>query len=262
VKWSAFIKSALLLFIVFLGLLRFNPLYLVENFNLTGLSNLKAFQNGVGVISFSFLGIETGGYLITIAKNPREDLPKATVIGTALAAVFYVLILLALLGSLPAQILRSAIGSVPAILLSQFIHNVYAKSFIRILVIASCYGSLNSNIFCGNEGAKDLRNDLSNTTTGTQSSPHAPLWMNIGTMLLTLIALLLGFPHGIFMEISMLCCMITFALMFFAYLRLVWTDNLQVFFRHWNNIGIALVSFTATLYYIAIICGNIVKYFV
>jgi len=70
-------------------------------FNATGGSLYSGISIAAGVALFSFIGVETAAIAAGRVDNPRRNVGRASVIGTALAAVLYVAVVAAVMGLEP-----------------------------------------------------------------------------------------------------------------------------------------------------------------
>ncbi len=106
---------------VFLTLLKLLPIILiplsgmfflkVEHFfpiNLTGESHFTALTMAASLTLFSFIGIESATIPIEDVEDPQKTIPRATIIGTSVAAVIYIFITAVLMGVLPPKVLGAS----------------------------------------------------------------------------------------------------------------------------------------------------------
>jgi len=70
-------------------------------FNASGGSMMSAISIAAGVALFSFIGVETAGIVAGRVENPRVNVGKASLYGTAASAVLYVLVTAAVMGLVP-----------------------------------------------------------------------------------------------------------------------------------------------------------------
>jgi basic amino acid/polyamine antiporter, APA family len=130
------------------------PLILLPIFGLAyvDLNNLKVFNataestlstlNLVAFITFwGFIGIETGTVPGGQVINPRRTIPIATIIGTLIAAVVYMLGTFVIMGIMPLEALRDS--RAPYADVAEYMWGGSWSLPIAIAAIISCIGSLN-----------------------------------------------------------------------------------------------------------------------
>ena len=94
------LKLLPLLLIIILGFFFFS----LDNFpafNISGENNLQAFSAVATLTLFAFLGIECATIPAENVKNPERIVPKATMLGTTIATLVYILGTVVLFGILP-----------------------------------------------------------------------------------------------------------------------------------------------------------------
>ncbi|GGY98792.1 amino acid permease [Streptomyces poonensis] len=95
---STVLKFAPLLLVAVGGLFFFDPDNLGP-FNSSGGSSIGAVSAAAGLLLFSYLGVESAAVSAGEVKNPRRNVGRATVIGTAGAALVYLLGTLSVFGT-------------------------------------------------------------------------------------------------------------------------------------------------------------------
>ncbi|MBI3211088.1 MAG: amino acid permease [Simkania negevensis] len=110
-------------------------------FNISGTSNFSALSGGAVLTLWAFLGMESASIPADEAKNPRRDIPRATILGTAVTAVIYILSTVAILGVIPATELKES--SAPFADLAQRLFGNWGKLLMAIGAVISCAGTLN-----------------------------------------------------------------------------------------------------------------------
>jgi APA family basic amino acid/polyamine antiporter len=74
-------------------------------FNVSGTGTFDAMSTAAVVVLFSFLGVETASVAAGKVRNPSRNVPRATLIGTGLSAVVYILSTIAVFGVVGASAL-------------------------------------------------------------------------------------------------------------------------------------------------------------
>ncbi|CAM4454516.1 MAG: Arginine/agmatine antiporter [Legionellaceae bacterium] len=136
---TTILKLLPLLLISTIGLCYLNPHHFTE-FNLTGQSNFTAFTGAATLTLWSFIGLESATVPAEEAKNPR-DIAKATILGTSIAAIIYILSTTAIMGLIkPSQLVHS---NAPYAEAATLIFGKAGGLFIAIGALISCIGALN-----------------------------------------------------------------------------------------------------------------------
>ena len=116
-----------------------HPIYLGQ-FNASGESTFTALTTTITLTLWAFIGLESATIPAEEANNPR-DVAKATLIGTSLAALVYILSTVAILGLIPANELKNS--QAPFADAAQLLFGSKASLLIALSAIMSCAGALN-----------------------------------------------------------------------------------------------------------------------
>lgn len=93
---------------IFIGFLRFDPALFVASWNISGEPLLTAASPLVLTVFWAFLGLESANAVSKTVRDPHRNVPRAAIIGTAIAALIYALATAALFGLLPASVLQAS----------------------------------------------------------------------------------------------------------------------------------------------------------
>ena len=129
-----------LLLIILFGLFMFD----IKNFpafNLTGESNISTIPVVATLTLYAFLGLECATIPAGDIKNPEKTVPKATMIGTVLTTVIYILSTVVLFGVLPVELLKDS--PAPFAEASKLMGGTYAGYFVAGGAAVSAIGALN-----------------------------------------------------------------------------------------------------------------------
>jgi APA family basic amino acid/polyamine antiporter len=110
-------------------------------FNLTGESDLSTLTVVSTLTFFSFLGIECATVPAANVENPKVNIPKATMVGTILTSIVYILGTIVLFGILPMDDLQNS--PAPFAEAAKLIAGDFGGFFVSIGVIISGLGVLN-----------------------------------------------------------------------------------------------------------------------
>jgi len=109
---TTILKLAPLVFIILLGLFYFD----VNNFpsfNLTGDSSWVALSGAAALTLYAFLGIESASIPAESVENPEKIIPRATMLGTIIVTLVYILGTVVLFGILPIESLQNSPALLP-----------------------------------------------------------------------------------------------------------------------------------------------------
>jgi len=128
-------------------------------FNASGGSLYSGIGIAAGVALFSFIGVEAAAMTAKRVKNPRINVGRASLLGTGLSAVLYVLITAAVMGLVPHHALINN-GS-PFVNAFQTIFNGagWAGKFIAAIAVVSGIGALNGWTLIVTETSRAIAQD-------------------------------------------------------------------------------------------------------
>lgn len=112
------------------------------NWNVSNMKNSQAIFSGIILAIWSFIGIETVSVGAHLVKRPRHTIPFATIIGTSLAAIAYILSTTAMFGMFSAS--QIAQTGAPFSLAFAAIVGNWAESIVSFVIAFSCLASLAS----------------------------------------------------------------------------------------------------------------------
>ncbi len=90
---------------------------------------------------WSFLGLESATVPAGDVENPRKTIPRATVAGTLIAAIVYMLSMTALLGAVPRETLSAS--PAPFAVGAEMMFGNWAYYAVGLGAIVSCFGTMN-----------------------------------------------------------------------------------------------------------------------
>ncbi len=138
---TTILRFAPLLIIGIFGWWFFHPEYLTQHFNVTTKSNFSAFSSAVILTLWLFVGVESATIPTDSVYNPKRNIPLATIIGTAIAAMIYIISYTAIFGMLPNEILANSTS--PFATATEIILGPWGKLFVAFGAIVACFGALN-----------------------------------------------------------------------------------------------------------------------
>lgn len=137
---TTILKFAPLLLISIVGLIYLHP-HNIPAFNTTGKSNISALSGAATLTLWAFVGLESATVPAEDVINPKRNIPRATIIGTLIAAVIYIIGTLAVMGQVPAD--QLAHSTAPFADAAKVLFGPIGASLIAFGAIVSCLGALN-----------------------------------------------------------------------------------------------------------------------
>jgi APA family basic amino acid/polyamine antiporter len=121
------------------GIFYFNPHMLTTGG--MGQSPAAALDASAALTMWAFLGLECATIPADHVKDPAKTIPRATLYGTVIAAVFYILCTTAVMGIIPAASLEHS--NAPFADAAKLLWGGWAGNLIALAAIVSCFGALN-----------------------------------------------------------------------------------------------------------------------
>ena len=137
---TTIIKILPLIFIIVTGIFFFD-INNFPSFNLTGDSDFSAISSVATLTLYAFLGIECATIPAGNIKNPDKTIPKATMLGTIIVTILYILGTVILFGILPIDVLQKS--PAPFAEAAKIMGGEYGGYFVAVGVIVSGLGVLN-----------------------------------------------------------------------------------------------------------------------
>jgi arginine:agmatine antiporter len=106
--WTMSLALIPILGIAIFGWLWFDSATFLSGWNVSGESDMSAVSRAASMALWAYMGIESAAVSAGVIENPKRNVPLATLIGLALAAVIYVLSSSVIMGILPNEQLRTA----------------------------------------------------------------------------------------------------------------------------------------------------------
>jgi basic amino acid/polyamine antiporter, APA family len=136
---TVILKISPLLVFAMWGILYLNPHVLGSG--ATGQSAPAAIDASAALTMWAFVGLECATIPADRVKDPESTIPRATLYGTVIAAVFYILCTTAVMGIIPAASL--AHSNAPFADAAKLLWGGWAGNLIALAAIISCFGALN-----------------------------------------------------------------------------------------------------------------------
>jgi len=128
-------------------------------FNASGGSLYSAIGIAAGVALFSFIGVEAAAMTAKRVRDPRVNVMRASMLGTALSAVLYVLVTAVVMGLVAHHTLITTGSPFVNAFDSMFPHSSWAGKFIAAVAVVSGIGALNGWTLIVTETSRAIAQD-------------------------------------------------------------------------------------------------------
>ncbi|PHM37263.1 putative cadaverine/lysine antiporter [Xenorhabdus mauleonii] len=129
----------------------------MDAWNVSGLNTFGAIQSILNVTLWSFIGVESASVAAGVVKNPKRNVPIATIGGVLIAAVCYVLSSSVIMGMIPNEALK--ISSSPFGDAARLALGDTAGAVVAFCAAAGCLGSLGGWTLLAGQTAKAAADD-------------------------------------------------------------------------------------------------------
>lgn len=169
------IKFIPLVIISTVGLFFIDWSYLTSAWNISGKGPLAAIVTTMALAVFSYLGVETASVAAGKVRNPRRNVPLASLFGTLACTVVYLLSTLVIFGTVPNSEL-TADGAQPFTLsFNAMFGGTWAGNAVAVAAIISGLGALNGwTMICAEMPYAAAKEGLFPTRFATNSSRGVP----------------------------------------------------------------------------------------
>jgi len=192
-------------------------------FNLTSDSNFVTFPAVAVITLYAFLGLECASVPAADVRNPEVTVPRATMIGTILTTIVYILSTVVLFGILPNDMLQSS--PKPFADAAQLIAGDFGGYFVAIGVIISGLGVMNGWVLMVSQvPMATAKDELFPRIFKRENKKGAPIFGLLIGSALTSMMLLISFGGGLvdqfefIVEISVFAALVPFLFTAAAYI--------------------------------------------
>lgn len=134
----------------------FDPTLYQANWNTSGQADSKAIMHSILICLWAFVGVESAAVSSGLVKNPQRTVPIATMLGTALAGIVYILATQVMSGMFPAEVM-SKTGAPFAASTSMMI-GPWAAPVVSAFTAFACLAALGSwMMLVGQAGVRAAR---------------------------------------------------------------------------------------------------------
>ena len=128
-------------------------------FNASGGSFIHGIGIAAGVALFSFIGVEAAAVTAKRVRDPRRNVGRASVLGTAASAIAYVLVTAAVMGLVAHHTLVQTGSPFVNAFQTIFPHSAWAGKFIAAVAVVSGIGALNGWTLIVTETSRAMAQD-------------------------------------------------------------------------------------------------------
>jgi APA family basic amino acid/polyamine antiporter len=148
------------------------------SFNPSGENFFSAVSTAGALVLFSYLGVELASVAAGKIKNPVKNVPVATVAGTLVCAVAYILSLVAIFGIVPADTLSSPEGSASfSVAFVEIFGSDWAGKLMSLFAVISGLGALNGwTMICAEMPQAAARDGLFPKFFDKTNKAGVPIW--------------------------------------------------------------------------------------
>lgn len=139
-SWCTFIAMVPLVLIAFFGWFKFDPQIFIEGWKVQNISDWSAISKSATFALWAFMGVESASVSCGVIKNPKRNVPLATLLGLFIAAFLYVSTCTVLMGVIPAKELQNS--AAPFSEFMKMVAGPWAAVFITVCAILKAGSSL------------------------------------------------------------------------------------------------------------------------
>ena len=139
--WTSVLKFVPLLLMSTVGLAFIDPANFAT-WNVSGKSTVAAIGGAMALCLFSYIGVESASVAAGQVREPKRNIPRATIFGTLAAALVYLLSLVTVFGTVPNAELASSTAPF-ATAATNMSGASWVGALVAIVVVISGFGALN-----------------------------------------------------------------------------------------------------------------------
>ena len=204
---TVILKISPLLVFALWGIFYFNPHLLVSGD--AGQSAPAALDASAALTMWAFLGLECATIPADHVKDPERTIPRATLYGTVMAAVFYILCTTAVMGIIPAASLEHS--NAPFADAAKLLWGGWAGNLIALAAIISCFGALNGWILMSGQFPQAAARDkLFPRLFAQESDRGTPALGLVYSSIVGTVLILMNYSHGLVETFKVIILIATF----------------------------------------------------
>ena len=205
---TTILKIIPLVIVTIAGFFFFNGSHFVP-FNSSGSSDLAAIGTSITLTLFAFLGMEAATIPAGNIRDPETTIPRATIIGTIITIIIYLLSSISIMGVLPQE--QLAVSSAPFAEAAEIIWGSTGKYLVGMGALISTFGALNGWIMIqGHMPLAMAEDDLLPPIFRKRSKKGLPIFGLVTSSLLITIIVLTNSSKGLVAIFTLLILVGTF----------------------------------------------------
>jgi APA family basic amino acid/polyamine antiporter len=138
---TTILKLLPLILIATVGIFFIDIHNITDHFNISGKSNFSALTGAATLTLWSFIGLESATVPADDVQDPKRNIPRATIIGTLITALVYILSTIAVMGVIPFD--QLAHSTAPYAEAAKQMFGAWGGWLIAVGAVISCFGALN-----------------------------------------------------------------------------------------------------------------------
>lgn len=179
-------------------------------FNVSAESSFGAFSSGAMLTLWAFLGMESASIPADDVKDPKKTIPRATILGTALTAIVYILSTIAIMGVIPVPELKESVA--PFADFAGRIFGGWGRLAMGAAAVISCLGALNGWILLqGQIPLAAAKDELFPRKFSYISKNRSPVFGIVISSVLVTILLMLNFNKNLVDQFTFIISLATLA---------------------------------------------------
>ena len=191
---TTILKLTPLLVLALFGIAHFNPRILASGS--PAMTPVSAVNACVALTLWAFLGLESATIPAEHVRDAERTIPRATLLGTGIAAVFYIVCTTVVMSIIPAS--RLAASNAPFADAATMLWGHWAGYLIAATAAISCFGALNGWVLMVGELPRAVAQDgLFPAWFGRVSGRGAPVFGLVLGGLLTTALVLMNYQRGL-----------------------------------------------------------------
>ncbi|MGH8370040.1 MAG: amino acid permease [Gammaproteobacteria bacterium] len=191
---TVILKLTPLLALSVFGIFHFDPQILTSGHPTA--SPASAINACATLTMWAFLGLECATVPADHVKDPQKTIPRATILGTVIASVFYIASTTVIMGIIPSDSL--AHSNAPFADAAKLLWGSWAGYLIAAAALISCFGALNGWILMQGQFPQAVANDgLFPKLFARESRRHTPTLGLVLSSVLATVLILMNYSHGL-----------------------------------------------------------------
>lgn len=168
-----------------------------------------ALDASAALTMWAFLGLECATIPADHVRDPERTIPRATLYGTVIAAVFYILCTTAVMGIIPAASLEHS--NAPFAAAARLLWGGWAGNLIALAAIISCFGALNGWILMSGQFPQAAARDkLFPKLFARELDRGTPALGLVFSSIVGTVLILMNYSHGLVETFNVIILIATF----------------------------------------------------